>query len=129
MDNASAHERVQTQLDTMSLDIKLQFSRQEDVQNDMERLRGEQSEVYTLFTANDQKIVDNYLKNKALMDEEIALFKTRISSFDNDMSKMMNRLDEHNIIVDDNSKRVTTTQESITAVKKTCMELAAKTAR
>ena len=120
---------MQTQLDTMSLDIKLQFSRQEDVQNDMERLRGEQSEVYTLFTANDQKIVDNYLKNKALMEEEIALFKTRISSFDNDMSKMMNRLDEHNIIVDDNSKRVTTTQESITAVKKTCMELAAKTAR
>ena len=51
-------------------------SRLDDTGKDMERLRNDQNEVYTLFTENDNKIVENFIKTKAKMDADVALFKT-----------------------------------------------------
>ena len=54
----------------------------------MERVRFEMSEVYRLFTENDNKIVDNYIKTKEKMDADIALFKTSIFKFSHEIDNM-----------------------------------------
>ena len=56
----------------MRLEIKQLFTRADDVGSDMERCREEMKDVYRLFTENDQKIINDYLKNKVEMDAEIA---------------------------------------------------------
>lgn len=93
------------------------FSRQDDIKDDMERLRFEQSEVYRLFTENDNKIVDDYLKNKEKIDKDIALFKTKISVFDNAFVLMKNMIEQQNLTVSDCDKRMDKTQDAIVAVK------------
>ena len=40
----------------------------DNLKNDMTRLRDEQNSVYHLFTENDNKIIENYLKNKEKVD-------------------------------------------------------------
>ena len=47
----------------------------DDSVKDMDRLRFEQNEVYRLFTENDNKIIENFIKTKAKMDADIAEFK------------------------------------------------------
>ena len=69
--------------------------RADDQTKDMERLRFEQSEVYRLFTENDDKIVENYIKQKEKMDGDLAKFKTLIHVFENDINNMKNQNAEH----------------------------------
>ena len=49
----------------------------------MKRLRFEINDVYRLFTENDDKIVENYIKTKEQINSDIAYFKTQIGVFDN----------------------------------------------
>ena len=120
---------MQAQIDTMRLEIKQLFTRADDVGSDMERCRQEMKDVYRLFTENDQKIINDYLKNKVQMDSEIAQFKTRVGFFDSEMENMKNTLTEHNIVVENSKTLVNSVQEEITRVKKACMEIATKSAR
>ena len=90
----------------------------------MERLRVEQNEVYRLFTENDNKIVENFIKTKAKMDADIAVFKTQIGVFDNDIMNMKNMMDDHDVIVKHNRNAIANNHDEITLIKKSCMELA-----
>ena len=72
----------------------------------MDGLRGDMSEVYRLFTENDDKIVENYIKQKEKIDADIAKFKTTIGVFDNDIHRMRNTIADHDIIVSDNQKSI-----------------------
>ena len=80
-------------INSLKQEIKNLYGRNDDLQKDMERLRFEQSEVYRLFTENDNKIVEDYIKNKEKMDEEIAHFKTQIGVFDNDIANFKNTIE------------------------------------
>ena len=106
LDNNAVYDRLQAQIDTMRLEIKQLFTRADDVGSEMERCREEMKDVYRLFTENDQKIINDYLKNKVEMDAEISNFKTRVSFFDSEMENMKNTLTEHNIVVENSKKLV-----------------------
>ena len=79
----------------MKKDVQHLNMRADDQTKDMERLRFEQSEVYRLFTENDDKIVENYIKQKEKMDGDLAKFKTLIHVFENDINNMKNQNAEH----------------------------------
>ena len=85
MGNKDEQIKLHTRIDTNLDEIKLIHSRQEDIKLDISRLREEQGELYKLFTKNDDKIVADYIDNKEKTNNEIALFKTRMSLFDNEV--------------------------------------------
>ena len=58
----------------------------------MERVRFEMSEVYRLFTENDNKIVENYIRTKEKMDADIARFKTQVGIFSHDIDNMKDQV-------------------------------------
>ena len=116
-------------INSLKQEIKNLYGRNDDLQKDMERLRFEQSEVYRLFTENDNKIVEDYIKNKEKMDEEIAHFKTQIGVFDNDIANFKNTIEQHDLTVQDNKTRITRLSNDQTATKQSMMQLASNTAR
>ena len=89
-------------------------NRLDDNGKGMERLREEQNEVYRLFTENDNKIVENFIKTKAKMDADIAIFKTQIGVFDNDIMNMKNTMDDHDVIVKYNRTAIERNYDEIT---------------
>lgn len=96
MGNKDEQIKLHTRIDTNLDEIKLINSRQEDIKLDISRLREEQGELYKLFTKNDDKIVADYIDNKEKTNNEIALFKTRMSLFDNEVHKLKNKLEHQN---------------------------------
>ena len=83
----------------------------------MKRLRFEINDVYRLFTENDDKIVENYIKTKEQINSDIAYFKTQIGVFDNTIQNMKNLQDGINIAIDSSNNRIDNQQKEIIAIK------------
>lgn len=56
--------------------------------------------LYRLFTENDNKIVQSVTDTRAKMDQEIFAFKSKLSTFENDIRKMQFMQTEHQSVVD-----------------------------
>ena len=50
--------------------------------------------------------MENFIKTKAKMDSDIALFKTQIGVFDNDIANMKNMMDDHDVTVKANKMAI-----------------------
>ena len=94
------------------------------MEKDIGRLRFEMSDVYRLFTENDNKIVEDYINTKTKQDGDIAMFKTQIGIFDNEIKTMRNMMEDHTVTVDFNKRRIGTLSTELTSMKQACMELA-----